>query len=81
MKPILIHTHVYYADMWTEQRDCIASFEDYPYTLYVTLLEGATEIKDKILADYPNAKILFVENRGYDIWPFIHVLNNVNLDD
>ena len=49
--------------------------------LYVTMIENNTEEEQKILRNFPEAKICLVENRGYDIWPFINLLQSINLDD
>ena len=39
------------------------------------------EVEQKILAFKPDAKIIIVPNTGYDVYPFIYVLQNINIDD
>ena len=81
MKPILVHCHIYYPEMWTELRECIKNISPFPFDMFVTMVEEHSDIISDINATFPNAKIEIVENRGYDVGPFIHVLNKVNLDD
>ena len=36
MKPILVHIHVYYSDMWAELERCLRNLVAYPCEIYVT---------------------------------------------
>ncbi len=84
MKPVLLHVHIYYAKMWEELREKVAYVSEFPFELFVSLTENNSEnerLTSDILAVYPKAKIEIVPNKGYDIAPFIHVINQVNLDD
>lgn len=82
MKPILIHCHIYYPKLWKEFKECILNISAlYRYKLFVTMVEKNSDIEDDIMKNFPNNKIEIVDNRGYDIGPFIHVLNQVNLDE
>ncbi|MFI3291139.1 MAG: rhamnan synthesis F family protein [Opitutales bacterium] len=81
MKPILVHIHIYYVEMWQELKACLRNIEPNPYDLYVTIVESNADLEKDILAFKPNAKIEIVENRGFDIAPFVHIINQVNLDD
>ena len=67
--------------MWPELKECIHNIEPHPFKLFVTMVEKHPDIWDDILIDFPNAHIEVVENRGYDIGPFVHIINQVNLDD
>ena len=49
--------------------------------LHITMVERNPTLEKEILASFPDARIHVLENRGYDIAPFIHIINNVNLDD
>lgn len=80
MKPILIHCHVFYPELWTELKRCILNVSPYPFELYVTMVQKCSELEKDIHKTFPKAHIEIVDNRGYDIGPFIHVLNKVNLD-
>ncbi len=81
MKPVLVHVHVFYPSVWPELRACVQNIAPHPFELIVTLVEHQEELEAGILADFPVARIELVENRGYDIAPFLHVLSLVSLDD
>lgn len=77
---ILVHAHVFYVRMWTELEECLKNIS-VPYDLYVTLTGANPDLRRDIRKFKPDADIRIVENRGYDVWPFIDTLNRVNLDD
>ena len=77
---LAVHLHLYYLDMWTEIKGYLANIGDYPYDLYVTMTEDNPEIEREIKKFKPDAKIWIVENRGYDIGPFIDFLHHIDLD-
>ena len=81
MKPILVHLHIYYPHLYEELKNCILNITSHKFDLFVTMVEEHSEIISDIKKTFPNAKIEIVENRGYDVGPFIHILNQVNLDD
>lgn len=81
MKPILVHIHIYYEFLWPELKLCLKNIEDYNHQIVVTLVKENPKLQEDILSSFPNAKIEIVENLGFDLGPFIHVLNEVNLDD
>lgn len=80
-KPLLVHLHLYYTDMWPEFAGYLSNLSDYNYDLYVTGVEISPEIRQEILSFKKDAKILITENRGHDVWPFLSVLNQVDLDN
>lgn len=79
-KPMLVHLHLYYTDMWPEFAEYLSNLSDYNYDLYVTGVEISPKIQQDILSFKKDAKILITENRGHDVWPFLSVLNQINLD-
>lgn len=83
MKPILIHIHLYYGDMWPELRTRLENILslNHKTALIVTLPQSDSMLTQEIEAQYPDAGIVKVPNRGYDIAPFLEVLQSVNLDD
>jgi len=81
MKTLAVHLHIYYTKQLSEVMHYLANLGDTDYDLYVTLSAENQEVVDKIKAEYPKAKIWVVENRGYDIGPFIDFLNHINTDD
>ncbi len=82
MKRIIVHLHLYYldqTDMLIEKLNNIKNLCN--LDLIVTMREKNPDIESKIKTSFPNAKIIMVKNVGADIWPFIVMLNSVNLDD
>lgn len=80
-KPILVHCHVFYKNLWDELKECINNINPYNFDLYITLVYEDDELIKDINDNFPNAKIEIVENKGYDIGPFFYILNKVNLDN
>ena len=81
MKPILVHMHIYYPHLYKELKECVLNIAPHKFDLFVTMVEEHSEIILDIKKTFPNAKIDILENRGYDVGPFICVINKVNLDD
>ena len=77
---ILVHVHLYYVDMWPELKSAISHITA-PYDLFVTVTEHNVDLEKDVLAFNSEARIIKVENKGFDVWPFISVLNSVNLND
>ncbi len=80
MKPIFVCVHVYYTEMWNELSTCIKNIT-VPFDLVITMVKRDVAFENIVKKDFPNAKILVVENRGFDVGPFIQVLNETNLDN
>ena len=72
----LVIVHVYYPQLWPElaacvrnvdgERDLVVTYAD------ETVVQGARR-------DFPDARFLKCENRGYDIWPFVCALRTADL--
>lgn len=71
--------HLYYFEMWENVQDYLKNIGDYPYRLYVTITRNNPELIGKIKEFHPDTVILPVENRGYDIGPFIYFLHMIDL--
>ena len=80
MKKILVHLHIYYPNLYNELKNCINNITD-DFDLYVSMVEEHEDIINDLQNSFKNVNIDIVENRGYDVGPFIEVLNKVNLDD
>lgn len=77
---ILIHAHIYYPEMWEElRRNIIVITQTAECELYITLVKACPEIAEAAKKLPCPAHIILVENRGYDVGPFIHVLNQADL--
>ena len=80
MKKILIHAHVFYSDMWEQVASCISNIHE-DSDIYVTLVGQNEELREKILAHFPDAHIVIVDNVGFDVAPFARILDAVDLED
>ena len=69
---LAVIVHVFYADLWPEIADCLRNV-DVPFDLFVTFQDEATVAAAR--ADFPSARFVRVENRGFDIAPFLSVLD------
>ena len=77
---LAVHLHLYYLDMWPEIKGYLANIGDYPYDLFVTFTTKNPQLEEEIKTFKPDAKIWVVENRGYDVGPFIDFLHHIDLD-
>ena len=80
MIKILVHLHLYYTEMWPEMEAHLKNIVA-EYDLFVTLTKEDETLKQKIQAFKSDAVVSAMENRGFDVAPFIDILNHVNLDD
>ncbi len=81
MKDILVHVHLYYVEQWDFIEKHLKNINPYKYKLFITMVKKDKEIEEKILNFNNNAKIIITDNIGYDIWPFINLINSINLYD
>lgn len=79
-KRILVHVHLYYLQMWPEIKQKLENITS-EYKLIVTLVSADSQIEQAIVNFKSDAEILIVENKGFDIWPFIKIVQQTNLDD
>lgn len=79
MKKILVHLHLYYQDMWPEYKGYLNNISSYECDVFVTLAEHNSTLEKDIMASFPNAHIVLCENRGYDIRPFIQIIQSISL--
>lgn len=77
---ILVHLHLFYHDQldWFLHRLKNITRD---YDLYVTVTEHVASTEYKLKQFKPDVHILHVPNRGYDIYPFWLVLQQVSLAD
>jgi len=81
-RKILVCLHLYYinqADMFA--RKIKSALSEYDYDLFVTVNNHDTETEQKFISFKPDAKFIIVKNVGADIFPFVTVLNLINLED
>ena len=78
---IAVHVHLFYQCMWKDVQKYISNLEGYNYDLFVTMTEENKSLEQKIKKFYPEVRIIYVLNKGYDVWPFLIMLEQINLDD
>lgn len=78
---IAVHLHLYYFDMWDRIRSLLTNISEYDYDLFVTVVENNEQIISNIKEFHPKTTVYKVENRGYDVGPFVFFLNQINLND
>ena len=70
--------HVFYPDFWPEIASCLRSIDE-PLDLVVTYVDETKGIPEMVRRDFPDARFVLCENRGFDIWPFLKALKTVDL--
>ena len=78
-----VHLHLYYFEQlpWILSLLHNLNKADVAFDLYVTISVDDLSAKKQILNEFPTAVIWQIENRGYDVAPFIDFLHKINLDD
>ena len=80
MKSILCIVHVFYPEFWPELASCLRNIGE-PFDLVVTYVDDSKGIPEMVLADFPSARLILCENKGFDIWPFLKALQSVKFED
>ena len=79
---IAVLLHLYYDSAWQTIAHYLDNLKPYAYDLVVTATEG--RISERTLAAIrayaPSARIVACENRGFDVWPFVRALEEIDLD-
>ena len=81
MKTLAVHLHIHYKEQLDEILLKLANLQGVDYDLLVTVTDYDEKIATRLKAFNPEVKIIQVENRGYDIGPFVEFLHHINLDD
>jgi len=81
MKKLAVHLHIYYQDQIKKIWQYMQNLSGLDYDLYITVSEKSATLLNEIKNTYPLAKVWQVENRGYDIGPFIDFLHHLNIED
>lgn len=86
-KRVCVILHLYYQNMWTEIKGYLKNLEKSvsKFDLFVTHSKENKNLFDEIKTSFKdgvNVKTMQVENlKGGDIYPFIKVLDEINLED
>jgi len=73
-----IVVHLYYHSLWEEFAETLAA-QDFDFDLFVTLTYKGNEsdaLMAQIRAQWPQALVVAMPNRGRDIFPFVHLVNS-----
>ena len=77
---ILVCIHIYYHNQVDYIIEKLKSIKGLDYDLFVTYVEENNETKEKFLNFNKNAKFKIVKNKGYDIYPFLVLINEIDLE-
>lgn len=80
MRKLLVHLHLYYTDQCDYFVEKLRNIAGCEWDLHVTMVKHEPATEKKITSEFPSATIYIVENRGYDIRPFIQTIKAVDLD-
>jgi len=72
--------HIFYPALWPRLREALENISGVEWDLCVTLVGEHVSLSEDILTFKPDAQIRVVENRGWDIWPFLDTLARTPLD-
>ena len=77
--PLAIVMHVYYEETWGDLAGVLRRLA-VPFDLIVTTVAGRERLTETIRAEFPDAEIEVMENRGRDVRPFLALLERGRLD-
>ncbi len=79
MKPLLVHAHIFYKELASQICTKLQNLADFDSEIFITIVEDDQELKSIIKNILPKANIKIVENRGYDIRPFVELIQGTSL--
>lgn len=80
LKRLLVHLHVYYHEQVDYFVGKLGNISGVEWDLAVTYSTPHAETERKLREVNANARFIQVENYGYDVWPFIKVIQQTDLD-
>lgn len=81
MSKLLTVLHVFYHDQVDYFIDKLSNINGIEWDLVVTYSQFSAETEAKLKIFKPDVKMLQVGNAGYDVWPFIQVIQNIDFDE
>ena len=80
---ILVVLHLFYMESWERIKHYLDNLQEYNYDLIITCTNGFYDDKtlNEISKYKNNTQFYFYDNIGFDIGPFVDVLNKINLDE
>lgn len=78
-KKILVCVHIYYHNQANYIIDKLKNLDGFDYDLYVTYSQEDNETNQKFLNFNENTKFLLTKNIGYDVYPFLVLIDKIDL--
>lgn len=78
---VLVHLHLYYLDQLDYMLKKLKNINSCDWDLFVTMTKQDEQAIQKLKSFKPDVHIIQVEDKGFDIWPFLQVLNLVDLEN
>ena len=78
---VLVHLHLYYLDQLDYMLKKLKNINSCDWDLFVTMTKQDEKAIQKLKDFKPDVHIIQVEDKGFDIWPFLQVLNLVDLEN
>lgn len=79
MKKLLVTLHVYYHDQIDYFIDKLCNINGIDWDLFITYSDFSEDTMAKLTKFKPTLKMMQVGNTGYDVWPFIQVIQNTDV--
>jgi len=76
---VAIVIHLYYAELWPDFEQRLLAVRA-PFRLIVSTTRSNSELEPRIHASFPEAEVVFYENRGRDVGPFVELYREGRLD-
>ena len=78
---VLVHLHLYYLDQLDYMLKKLKNINSCDWDLFVTMTKQDEKAIQKLKEFKSDVHIVQVEDKGFDIWPFLQVLNLVDLEN
>lgn len=78
---VLVHLHLYYLDQLDYMLKKLKNINSCDWDLFVTMTKQDEQAIQKLKGFKPDVHIIQVEDKGFDVWPFLQVLNLVDLSN
>lgn len=80
---VLVILHLFYMSSWAEIQEYLKNLSPYNYSLIVTCTNGFydEETLTRVLLFKKDAKIIRLDNSGWDVLPFLIALHSIDLSD
>ncbi|MBQ7609421.1 MAG: hypothetical protein IJU76_15870 [Desulfovibrionaceae bacterium] len=76
---VAVCVHLYYVEMFREISAYLDNFKEIRYDLFITMPRENKAYLPVIRKKYPNAKAIICENVGFDIYPYLRFLKEIDL--